>query len=410
MSDTFNRSNATAEQIRQSVLRGGTQDVNNASAPPVTWTPGLIFPNTGPFSYGLVFFNQPTYATVQLTVSYPVAIDQSSGPVSLTAPAGIGADAEALSGGMTFNQNGGYGYVYTGNAVSPFTGGAPSGDTIFLSGPGSSVAAGEGNDTVVAQSGNNQIATGAGNNLVFLQSGNNLVGSEGNDTIVGGSGDDTVSVSGNVQAFGGSGVMTFLNGAGSSLVVGGSGSLGVSGGLGSVTVFGGAAGDNQLTAGQQSSVLVGTASGDQAFARGASADLLVASGGNETLSGFGTTGNNVYFGGSGNDLVIMGGGAEEYVGGTGNDVVIAGQGNDTMFAGLGPDVFTFNNQPGGQNDLIAGFKVGADLVNLQGFAPGANAQVFQTAAVAGGNTVLHLPDGTVVTLLGVTNLTSSSIA
>ena len=200
--------------------------------------------------------------------------------------------------------------------------------------------------------------------------GNNLVGSDTNDTIVGGSGDDTVSASGKVLAFGGSGVMNFLNA--------GSGSRGVSGGLGSVTVFGGEAGNKQLVAGQLPGEPIGAGSGDQ----------LAAAGGNETLSGFGTTGGNVYFGGTGSDLVVMGAGAERYIGGQGNDVVVAGLGND----------------------VIAGLKVHADVVPLQGFAVGANAKVSQTVSVSGGNTVLHLPDGTVVTLVGVTHVSSSSIA
>lgn len=314
---------------------------------------------------------------------------QFSGPVSLVTPAGLGSDAAANSAGMTFNQNGGFGYVFTGNAFSPFSGTPPAPDTILPSGSATPVAAGEGNDTAVAQSGNDQIATGVGNNVVFLQTGNNLVAREGNDTVVGGAGDDTVSVSANVLAFGGSGAMRFLNGGGSSLLIGGTGTLGVSGGLGSVTVFGGSGGDNHLVAGNPPSEPAGA--------------------GNETLSGFNGTGNNVYFDGTGSAAVVMGSGSEEYLGGSGNDVVVAGLGNDTMFAGTGADVFSFNNQPRTSNDLIAGFKVGTDVVQLQDFAAGAATQVFQTASVSGGNTVLSLPDGTSVTLIGVTNLSGSSI-
>jgi serralysin len=209
---------------------------------------------------------------------------------------------------------------------------------------------------------------------------------------VGGSGDDTVTASSNVLAFGSSGAMTFLND--------GAGSRGVSGALGSVTVFGGDAGNNQLIAGQPPGEPIAAGTGDQP----------IAAGGNETLSGFGTTSSQAYFGGTGSDRVIMGAGAERYVGGQGNDVVVAGQGNDTMFAGIGPDVFTFNNTSGDPSDVIAGFKVGADAIHLQGFAAGADAQVFQTASVSGGNTVLHLPDGTVATMVGITQLTTSSIA
>lgn len=181
------------------------------------------------------------------------------------------------------------------------------------------------------------------------------------------SGDDTISASGNVLAFGGSGVMNFLNA--------GSGSVGVSGALGSVTMFGGATENDQLVAGPLPSEVIGAGTADQ----------LPAAGGNETLSGVGTTGNNVYFGGSGSDFVSLAAGSERYVGGGGNGVVIAGLGNG----------------------VIAGLNAHADILRLKGFASGADAQALHTAGASGGNTVLRLPDGTVVTMVGVTHLTSS---
>jgi len=181
------------------------------------------------------------------------------------------------------------------------------------------------------------------------------------------SGDDTISASGNVLAFGGSGGMNFLNR--------GSGNFGVSGGLGSVTMVGGETANDQLVAGRPPGGVIGAGTGDQ----------LPAAGGNETLSGFGTTANTAYFGGTGSDFVNLGAGAERYVGGRGNDVVVAGLGND----------------------VIAGLKVHTDIVPLQGVASGADPRASQTAGVSAGSTVLRLPDGTVVTMLGVTHLTSS---
>ena len=222
-------------------------------------------------------------------------------------------------------------------------------------------AASHAGHTAPAQSSINQSASGSGDNVVFLYTANNVVANHDNHAVVGGARDDTIGIGGNVVPFGGSGAMPFLRGAGSGALSGGTGPLGVSGGLSAATVFGGA----------------GRTSAD--------------------------------FGGTGSALVVMASGAEEYIGGSGNDVVVAGLGNDTVFAGSGSDVFTLGNQPGAPKDLIAGFNLGGDLLQMHGFAAAVPRQAVQTASVSGGHAILHLPDGTTVTLVGIANLTGSAI-
>ncbi|MBV9736308.1 MAG: hypothetical protein JO209_10410, partial [Acidisphaera sp.] len=261
-----------------------------------------------------------------------------------------------------------------------------------------------------------------------------------------GSGADTISVAtASVEVFRGTGPLTFINGGGSSTIIGGAGDLPatVFGGTGSLAVFagagggfyyGGTAGNNVIVAGSAPTAIFGGGNGDFLFAGGAS--TIVAGAGNETLSGSGTTGANFFFGGSGaeeivagngNDSVIAGSGAATIFSGTGgsdaiyagsgtdmivgagaNATVVAGTGNAAMYAGSGTDLFAFISGAAGGSDSISGFNTATDHITLQGYGSGAVAAALGSATVAGGSTTLMLSDNTHITLVGVTNLTSSS--
>ena len=77
-----------------------------------------------------------------------------------------------------------------------------------------------------------------------------------------------------------------------------------------------------------------------------------------------------------------------------------------VFAG-GGDVFGADAGQAGGTLAIIGFGA-SDLLHLGGYGSGAVAAVLAGASVAGGNTVLTLPDNTQVLLFGVTNLTAAS--
>ena len=189
--------------------------------------------------------------------------NSSAGPIRVVVLRGITVDINP-AGGLIVSMNSGYRFVYATNAFSPASGTPPSGDGNVASGPGNTAADGEGT------------GIGTGSNVVYLHSANTLAGRDSSDNAGGGSGDDTVSATGKVLPFSGPAVMNFLSG--------GSGSRGVSGGLGSVTVFGGNAGSNQLVAGQLPGELAGAGTVDQLFAADATVDTLAVAGGNETLS------------------------------------------------------------------------------------------------------------------------------
>jgi Ca2+-binding RTX toxin-like protein len=136
------------------------------------------------------------------------------------------------------------------------------------------------------------------------------------------------------------------------------------------------------------------------FAGGANADLLIAGSGNETLSGFGSTGANVFFAGAGNDLLAGGAGAETF---------LAGHGSSTVIGGTGADLYGFINGLGGGSETVLGFSVAkGDHISLQGYGANAAQSALAGATVAGGSTTLTLSDHTSVTFIGVTGLNAAN--
>jgi Ca2+-binding RTX toxin-like protein len=141
------------------------------------------------------------------------------------------------------------------------------------------------------------------------------------------------------------------------------------------------------------------ADGNVVFLIGTANDLVLAGGGNETLIGAQSSGNNTFVAGSGSDTIV---------GGSGNDVFMAGSGAATMTGGSGADLYAFFNGEAGGTDVITNFKLGTDHVTLQNYGPGAVSTALASAIFADGSTTMTLPDGTKVTFQGITHLTSAS--
>lgn len=238
-------------------------------------------------------------------------------------------------------------------------------------------------------------------------------------------------------------------------VSGGTGALTVYGGNSGGVVYGGTAGGNLVVAGAdgsqyaqvvggrvgyvgergaplflQATTIVGGGGGDLLVATGTLGNVVAAAGGNETLTGAGASGSNVFFGGSGADVIVAGGGRDLVVAGAGAETISggagsAGIGGTAVFAGAGSDVILggagagYVQVGGGETTLftgagaellgvvagqaggslvVSGFRVGVDHVAARGYA-GA-----PSVASAGGNTVLGFSDHTQVTLLGVASL------
>jgi Ca2+-binding RTX toxin-like protein len=133
-------------------------------------------------------------------------------------------------------------------------------------------------------------------------------------------------------------------------------------------------------------------------------DVISSSGGNDIING--GSGNDTITAGTGDATLGGGGGNDSLVAGSGNSIMIGESGNDTLVAGAGKDVMIFS--PGSGNDTIVGFDPTKDTIAFAGtnYSGGTLdlASVIQNAVVAGGNTTLNLPDGTTITVQGVTGI------
>lgn len=342
--------------------------------------------------------------------------------------------------------------------------GAPGASTVFEGGlPAGAPGSGNGFDVTIIGGGNDTIATGndaadvttsGGRSLVYLGStetssvGNHLV-LHGADTVVcGGTGGvrDDVTVSSaaglgpnllfgspnsQLNITGGntasivvgaqSGVIFMQGGAangsivwgdgaqdvsyvgheGSAIVVAGSGQTDVQGGSGPITIYGGT-GQGVFTNEAAGSVIV---AGAGATTIQATAGVSIFLSGSGAVSVAGSAGGDAFAGNStGQDIFQCNAGNETMWGGLGSDTLLAGSGNDLLVSGGGTDVFGFTNGLAGGADEIVGFQAGRDLIKLDGY--GAQAP---NITYAYGDSYLNLADGTSIVLVGVPNLTASSI-
>jgi Ca2+-binding RTX toxin-like protein len=146
----------------------------------------------------------------------------------------------------------------------------------------------------------------------------------------------------------------------------------VEAGAGNDTVLGGT-GDDVLDGGTGNDVISGGAGNDTVYG-GAGNDTISGGAGDDVIHG--GPGNDVIGGGAGDDLIYGGAGNDVIDGGSGNDVIYGGSGNDTIYGGAGNDLlivepghgsteFLWKGEDlGGFHDIIRGFEVGNDIINL----------------------------------------------
>ena len=83
-----------------------------------------------------------------------------------------------------------------------------------------------------------------------------------------------------------------------------------------------------------------------------------------------------------------------------------GGGHNTIYAGSGPDLIRHGGAGG--HDTVFGFDhAGGDAISFIGENPASVAHVVATAQEHHGNTLITLPDGSTITLVGVTHLDNS---
>jgi Ca2+-binding RTX toxin-like protein len=145
---------------------------------------------------------------------------------------------------------------------------------------------------------------------------------------------------------------------------------------------------------------------------GSGADTVQGGAGNDTITG--GTGPELIQGGHGNDLIQGGTGPDTIYGGAGNDTITGGTGPDTIaggpghndiYMGTGPDLVQ-DTGPGG-HDTVFGFGHN-DHMSFVGEDPNSIQHVVATAEEHNGNTTVTLPDGSSITLVGITHINSGS--
>ncbi|MFV3074459.1 calcium-binding protein [Niveispirillum fermenti] len=148
-------------------------------------------------------------------------------------------------------------------------------------------------------------------------------------------------------------------------------------------------------------ILTGT--GNDSVLGGAGNDV-VRSGGDSIVNG--GAGNDTIIGGSGMSTLGGGAGADSIVAGSGGSYIIGESGNDTLVGGAGKDIFIYS--PGDGNDTIIGFDPTQDTLAFTSTNFGSGSldlgALISNAQVSGGNTVLTLPDGSTITVVGLTGV------
>ena len=141
--------------------------------------------------------------------------------------------------------------------------------------------------------------------------------------------------------------------------------------------------------------LTGSAQADMLTGNG-EANTLMGGGGNDTLVGAG--GDDMLMGGEGADTLsatggentLMGGeGDDSLTGGSDDDTINGGAGDDQMNGGGGTDTFVFGPADGDGDDVITGFTVGTDRIDLSAYDLTAE-QVAANIDLFGGNVRIDL--------------------
>lgn len=205
---------------------------------------------------------------------------------------------------------------------------------------------------------------------VSLISGPALIsGSDAADYLVGGSSTD--------QIHGGAGNDIVGGADGADLLYGNQGVDRLDGGAGSDTIYGGQNG--------------GALSGDPpAYREGA-----------DTIGG--GDGADLLYGNHGGDLINAGTGDDTVFGGQDDDWIVGWEGNDLLNGNLGQDTFAYFAMSGlsSGEDTIVGFEVADDRIQV-------SAQIFSGYRETDTGTQVDFVDGTRITVLGVTGLTSEN--
>ena len=320
-------------------------------------------------------------------------------PAGTTVQEGSGSDTiTATAGQVTVLGSAGRLVFFGGTGASSISGSTGS-STIFGGAGGGSFTAGmAGHSILISQgaSGANTTLTGggAGDQIFGSASGTDILSlASGSGTVVGGGGPTSIS--------GGSAPSVIFGGAGSTSVTAGTGGgdtiVGTSGSL-SVTAQAGAA----VFGGTATMAVTGSLRGADSIIGGAGTLDVSGRGGNMLVVG--STTKSSIFTGDGASLIFTGAGSTSVTGGAGGMQVVLESGGGTFLEGSGTALYDVIRGAASGTDVISGFKVNTDTINLFGYGT-----TGYTLATSGGSTTINVADGTKIELLGVTNVGHSII-
>jgi hypothetical protein len=108
-------------------------------------------------------------------------------------------------------------------------------------------------------------------------------------------------------------------------------------------------------------------------------------------------------GGSGPDLIVGGGANDTIIGGSGPDTIDGGSGHNLITAGSGGTLIQDSGVRG--HDTVVGFsQAHGDAITFAGQDSASVDHVVATATASGGSTTITLPDGSTMTLVGITHI------
>jgi len=244
---------------------------------------------------------------------------------------------------------------------------------------------------------------------IFLLSAfaDSFTGGGADEEVRGGDGNDTLSGAGGIDTLRGENGADTLNGDdGDDLLNGGAGADALHGGNGTDTavyLLATAGVSINLTSG----VNTGEAAGDtfdsiehfqlsngftlaDSFTGSSGADWVAGYKGVDTLNGMG--GNDTLNGGEHNDVLNGGAGADKLIGGTGDDAMTGGSEADQFWL----------NAPGSGHDTVSDFENGVDHIRITGVSGVTSFANLTISTNGSGWAVITLPDGSNITLTGVT--------
>ena len=312
--------------------------------------------------------------------------------------------------------------------------GGAGNDVIYGGGGDDSIAGGTGDDTAFGGAGDDDVSLGDGNDSfggLATDAGNDIVrGEAGNDALNGGGGDDTL--------YGGAGNDSLTGAYGTDTLYGGSGSdwHGVSDDHDTVHVFGGEdvgntdidtlSFDNAVSTDGVQVTWTGAEAGNFSFLSG---ELSGATGNgtfqqieavettqyDDAIDARGATGGATISARGGDDSVTGSASADSISAGTGADVIRGAGGDDVIDLGAdsATDTLVMTNLFG--NDTVTNFTAptangdgtytSGDLVDVSGMVHPNGYPVFAEHVIVGddgsGNAVLTFPEGSTLTLIGV---------